>query len=545
VPLRWHYRSRHESLITFSNYRFYDGKLITFPSAVARRDDLGVGFHHVAGQYRRGGPRDNPVEAQTVAELVRLHAARPEPPSIGVVAFSHAQAETIQNAIDQMLTEHPELEEALGGDRLRRYFVKNLENVQGDERDVMIFSVGYGPDEAGKLTLNFGPLNKEGGWRRLNVAITRARERVELVASFTSRELDTRGSSNRGVRELQRYLDYAERGYPALAIDLGQSGGDLESPLEQSVHAALVDWGLDVVPQVGTAGYRIDLGIRHPTEPGRFLLGVECDGAAYHSSRVARDRDRLRQEVLEGLGWRVHRIWGPAWYRDRAGQERRLRAAIQEAAAARDLRAPGSEATAPPRPTTAAALDGPPRWSIPYRTCRPDLGGARANPTDVAEWDRLQAVVNAIVKVEAPIRVGLLARRVGQVWDCNVTARVRDAVDRAVSALTRAGSFQLEGDVVRLPGASGEQQVRVPDPGDEATRRDITDIPPHELRLAVRLLLADARSVDEEELLARIRSLFGFDRTGARIRSALEEALQDLVQDGIAGRGTDGMLRVR
>ena len=174
--------------------------------------------------------------------------------------------------------------------------------MQGDERDVIIFSIGYGPDESGKITMNFGPVNRAGGWRRLNVAVTRARQRVEVVSSIVAG--DIRETTNESVLHLKRYLDYADRGMPALAVNLEESQGGADSPFEEEVTAAVRRWGYDVVPQVGSAGYRIDMGVRHPEHPGSFALGIECDGVMYHSSKVARDRDRLREEVLRGLGWR-------------------------------------------------------------------------------------------------------------------------------------------------------------------------------------------------------------------------------------------------
>jgi very-short-patch-repair endonuclease len=197
---------------------------------------------------------------------------------------------------------------------------------------VLIFSIGYGPDENRKITMNFGPLNRQGGWRRLNVAITRARYRNEIVSSIRAGDIPESATAE-GVRHLRRYLDYAARGLPALALDTS-AGGDAESPFEESVISVIRSWGYDLTPQVGTAGYRIDIGVRHPGHVGVYALGIECDGYQYHSSKVARDRDRLREKVLQGLGWQLHRIWGTAWYRDRNGEERKLRAAIEQAIAA-------------------------------------------------------------------------------------------------------------------------------------------------------------------------------------------------------------------
>jgi very-short-patch-repair endonuclease len=333
LSLRWHRRSRHEALIAFSNFSFYRGTITTFPGAGGDGPDVGVELFYVEdGVYRRGTSRDNPVEAAKVAERVIHHYATRPGMSLGVVAFSEAQAGAIDAAVTAARAQRPDLEQYFDtGDRLRGFFVKNLETIQGDERDVLIFSVGYGPDENRKLTMNFGPLIKAGGWRRLNVAITRARYRNEIVSSIRAGDISGSATSE-GTRYLRGYLDYAERGMAALALEVGP-GGDAESPFEESVITVIRSWGYEVTPQVGTAGYRIDIGVRHPGQPGAFCLGVECDGYQYHSSRAARDRDRLREEVLRGLGWRLHRIWGTAWYRDRNGAEAALRAAIEQAAA--------------------------------------------------------------------------------------------------------------------------------------------------------------------------------------------------------------------
>ncbi len=332
LPLRWHYRSRHESLITYSNYSFYDGGLITFPSAVDDSPDLGIKLIKVNGVYRRGGANDNPIEAEAVVDRVFEHARAHPKRTLGVVAFSLPQAGCIETALEARRRDHPELDEFFSGGRLDGVFVKNLESVQGDERDTIIISVGYGPDEAGKFTMNFGPLQKRGGERRLNVLITRARRRIEIVTSVTHEQFRP-SQRQSGARHLQGYLEFAERGVSALAGAIGPQGGAAESPFEEEVLRVVRSWGWEAVPQVGVAGYRLDIGVRHPDKPGVFAIGIECDGAMYHSSRVARDRDRLRQEVLEGLGWHLHRIWGPAWHRQRRSEEQRLREAFDRAVA--------------------------------------------------------------------------------------------------------------------------------------------------------------------------------------------------------------------
>ncbi|GIM95979.1 DUF4011 domain-containing protein [Paractinoplanes toevensis] len=327
MPLAWHYRSRHEALIAFVNQAFYGGRLVTFPSADEHSPDAGVHLIPAGGVYRRGTTRDNPVEAGIVAErVVASLTARPDL-SLGVVTFSVAQAEAIEAALDRAAAQHPGLIRLLDTDRLNGFFVKSLESVQGDERDVMIFSIGYGHDEQGKISTNFGALSRPNGWRRLNVAITRARQRVEIVSSIRARDIPE--SANESVRHLAAYLDFAEHD----GIVRTDAAGSLGA-LETSVREAVESWGYTVHSRIGSGGYRLDLGVLHPAHEGAvYAIGVECDGAMYHACPVARDRDRLRAEVLGGLGWTLHRVWGTAWYRDRAGEQARLRAAIERAVA--------------------------------------------------------------------------------------------------------------------------------------------------------------------------------------------------------------------
>jgi very-short-patch-repair endonuclease len=209
-------------------------------------------------------------------------------------------------------------------------FVKNLENVQGDERDCVILSVAYANDKDGKFAMRFGPLNQEGGHRRLNVAITRARKRMLVVTSVRSDEFRVTAASPRGVQNLHAFIRFAEEGPASLGPTAGQQLGGFDSPFEESVARALAERGLSVVPQVGCSRFRIDLGVTHPDDPSRYVLGIECDGATYHRSAVARDRDRLRQEVLEGLGWTIVRVWSTDWVRNPGRQIDRIVAVYRE-----------------------------------------------------------------------------------------------------------------------------------------------------------------------------------------------------------------------
>ena len=337
--LKWHYRSQHESLIAFSNTEFYGGQLITFPGPATEHRD-GVQFEFVGdGVYDYGGSRTNRREAERVVDvLIRLAVAYPNI-SLGVVALSGAQQSAIREALANRLDRYPELgvvRETLSEERSdeHSFFIKNLESVQGDERDVMVLSIGYGRDRHGVFHSNFGPLNKKGGERRLNVAVTRARQRMYVVSSIHATDINPTGSL--GVRTLRRYLDYAERGPTALrqhATDVADSASvtHFDSPFEQAVYEALTAKGLHLDSQVGCSGYRIDLAVRNPDEPDHYLLGIECDGRSYHSSATARDRDRLRQAHLEGLGWTIHRIWSSDWFTDPKREIGKVQEALERA----------------------------------------------------------------------------------------------------------------------------------------------------------------------------------------------------------------------
>jgi very-short-patch-repair endonuclease len=313
LELTTHYRSRHEALIAFADQAYYDGRLTAFPRADPDDPDLGVALLHTDGVFHRGTTEDNPIEAGRVAERVLHHYATRPGQTLGVIAFSAAQARAIEDAVG---------EAGVAGDRADGFFVKTVEAVQGDERDVIILSVGFGFDDQHKISTNFGSLSRPKGWRRLNVATTRARRRIEVVSSIRSADVPDVGN----VRHLKAYLDFAERGTAVL----GRAGRTGTAPLEDSVAATIRSWGFEVREHVGAVGYRIDLAVLHP-ESSSYAVGIECDGRMYHSASSARDRDRLRDRALRDRGWTLHRIWSTAWYHDRTAEENRLLAAIERA----------------------------------------------------------------------------------------------------------------------------------------------------------------------------------------------------------------------
>ena len=313
--LRWHYRSRHESLIAVSNSEFYDNKLIIFPSPDADKHETGLVYHYQPETfYDRSKSRTNQLEAEAVARAVIKHAQTYPNLTLGVATFSVSQREAIVDKLEALRRENPDCEHFFKEHPGEPFFIKNLENVQGDERDVIFISVGYGRDADGKVTMNFGPLTKSGGERRLNVLISRAKLRCEVFTNLSADDIDLSRTSSIGVQAFKVFLDYAKSGKLHEAIHEGAREPD--SPFEIEVRQALVEKGYNVKMQVGQAGYFIDLAIVDPDKPGRYLLGIECDGASYHSALAARDRDRLRQQILENLGWHVHRIWSTDWFRN-------------------------------------------------------------------------------------------------------------------------------------------------------------------------------------------------------------------------------------
>ena len=315
--LRWHYRSRDGRLIAFSNINIYKESMTVFPGTI---HESPLVFHQLDLPSVPGkSTRSHPAEVEKVVDLILDHARRYPGESLGVIAFGSHHADNIEEGLRLRLSgkNSRSLDEFFSVARDEPFFVKNIERVQGDERDVIILSVGYHKAESGILPHRFGPLNQEGGERRLNVAITRARSRIHLVAGFSHHDMDPRRSTARGVKLLRQYLEFAASGGDTMG---GSLSGEPMNAFELDVMRQLELRGIPVMPQYGVASYRLDFACGHPEQPGRMVLAIEADGARYHSTPTARDRDRLRQDVLERLGWRFHRIWSTDWFRDPEGQ---------------------------------------------------------------------------------------------------------------------------------------------------------------------------------------------------------------------------------
>ncbi len=470
LRLRWHYRSRHEDLIAFSNDRYYGGGLDVFPAAAAHVADLGVSLRRVPGVYDRAGTRTNPGEAEAVVAEVLYRLGDPERSkrSLAVVTFSRPQQELILDLLDEARHSHPELEPFFAEDAAEPVLVKNLETIQGDERDVVLFSIGYGPDRDGTMTMNFGPLGKAGGERRLNVAVTRAREQLVVFSSIDPEHIRADVTAP-GVRHLAELLAYAAAGGQTVAEAATRAPA---TRLTAAIGLALAAKGWTVHHQVGCSGYRLDLAVVDPDEPGRYVLAIETDGPAYAAARTARDRDRLRSLVLGNLGWRLHRIWSLDWWHD--GERELLRAhnaVINAIAAARAGRKPASATRSGP----VASVRPAPVVIVPVATEKMSavpaaaLGDSATIPSAAPAAAVADAPTDATPAPASPARTSVAARPLAARTPAVVAAPVaRPAARASTPPIPVAGGPQVQPyQVVSLPAGR-----RTPDDLHEPIRAD-------------------------------------------------------------------------
>ncbi len=325
--LSWHYRSKHESLIAFSNQQYYEGKLHTFPSTDDRKSK--VSLVQVEGTYDKGHTRSNPAEAQAIVNEVIRRLKDPElrKYSIGIVSFSKVQQNLIEDVLIDELAQNPELEQ-LAMNMEERIFVKNLENVQGDERDVILFSVGYGPDVDGRVSMNFGPLNNEGGERRLNVAVSRARYEMIVFATLRAEQIDLNRSKAKGVEGLKHFIEFAEKGnFDAVEATLPlfkEENTNADKEMVSLIASELRQRGYEVMTDVGRSQFKIDIAVVQPNNPDEYMLGILCDGKKYYQTKTVRDREIVQTGVLKGLSWNIMRVWTVDWYANREKVMERL-----------------------------------------------------------------------------------------------------------------------------------------------------------------------------------------------------------------------------
>jgi very-short-patch-repair endonuclease len=523
--LSWHYRSRHESLIAFSNHAYYGNNLITFPAAVTR--ESAVIWRRVQGTYAKGKGQTNQAEAEAmVAETVRLLT---DPgfiksrQTLGLITLNSNQQKLVEDLLDAARRKHPEIEPYFKEDQSEPVVVKNLETVQGDERDVILLGICYGPTElgAGSMSMNFGPLNRDGGERRLNVALTRSKHEMVVFTSFDPSLIDLNRTSARAVRDLKHFLEFADKGPRALAEAVQGSVGGFDSPFEEAVAGRLRDKGWEVVPQVGVSRFRIDLGIVHPDRPGDFLVGVECDGATYHRSATARDRDKVRAAVLNGLGWDLLRVWSTDWFVDQEREVERLHTTLEsllnekrarhvaEAPSVVDLGEENTEAepdSIDPKASLfpeddedisesesgadASGQDSMSNGATMYRTVDFSEFLERINPVDFYDDSYNSTLVDLIrltLQSEAPIADDLLIQRIARAHDFKRVGRlIRERVLALVDVHFHLRLDPVGGAFVWLNESGPREMIIFRVPVVEGVSRSIEEIPSEEI-LAVTL----------------------------------------------------------
>lgn len=566
--LSWHYRSRHESLIAVSNYEFYDDKLVVFPSPDRSREKYGLVYHYVDGTYDRGGRRVNEKEAKTVARAVMEHAATNPELTLGVATFSMSQMEAIRDEVERLRRDDPSSDAFFHAHAHEPFFVKNIENVQGDERDVIFISVGYGRDSHGGVAMNFGPLNNEGGERRLNVLITRARSRCVVFTNLHAGDIDLRRTDSRGVAVLKSFLDYAENGGE---IRRYGNYGEPESPFEDEVARQLAARSYEVMHQVGCAGFRIDMGVVDPDAPGQFLLGIECDGASYHSSLWARDRDRLRQQVLEDKGWIIHRIWSTDWFYNREQALNRLIERIEDARkvrpiemttpkAAQPAHADGlhdqkpcetgeilesAEGSKPADGTSQTLSDVHDECVQPYVLARFEIDTQGMELHEVPKISMAKWVAR-VVEVEGPVHIEEVCRRITENAGLSrVGRRINQRVHSGARVSRKNGDITIKGDFLRMPADSeGEATDVIRDRSSlPNASRKMEYIAPEEIRLAVITAVDSACGIDVGGAITQTCRLFGFARTTEAMRAHVEPLVRRMIDDGVIEE-RNGMLLV-
>lgn len=565
--LKWHYRSAHESLITFSNVSFYDADLYTFPSVHTGTDGIGLQFEYVQdGVYEGKGL--NQVEARRVADAVVVFAkeqaertARGEAAlTLGVGTFNLRQQLAIQDELEQRRRADPSIEPFFARREEGGFFVKNLENIQGDERDVIFLSVTYAKDREGRLRYNFGPLNGENGWRRLNVLTTRARRMMRVFSSMRGDEINAAATTSLGARLLRDFLLYAERG--RLESVIASASARTESPFEREVYQELTRRGVKLQPQVGMAGYRIDFGVLDDVTPGRYLCGLECDGVAYHASETARDRDRLRQQVLEARGWAIHRIWSTDWFKDRSGTIERILGLIEvarrnakeeaeEAKRAAERAAAECKADAEEEALRAAARQAEAQAALAVAPKEPYVRREGAAYTFASTDERhvttalldtptptlIEAVVQ-VVRTEGPVHLADVGARIAAMWDTRLGSRIHERIEDACRRAAKAGVVTRRGEFFYHRDTTVIVRSRA------GTRIPADRVAPEEYRAAVLAILEGGHSFDAEALATEVRVLLGYGRMTPALEEGVGTAVATLLTEQRIGEGPLG-LRLR
>ena len=579
--LRWHYRSRHESLIAVSNHLFYSNQLLIYPSPSNDSEKLGLKFIHLPDAiYDSGRNSGNIIEAKAVVKAIIEHyQTYGNTKSLGVGTFNLNQRRLIDDFLEIERKKNPDIEEYFTEKKFEKFFIKNLETIQGDERDVIFVSVGFGFDKNHKISHNFGPVNREGGERRLNVLFTRAREKCVIFSNFKYSDLKLASNAPFGLRALKTFLEYAEN---RQLIEYESPRENTESSFEETVYEFLKNTKYEVHKQVGCAGFRIDLAIVNPNSQGEYLIGIECDGATYHSSPVARDRDRLRQQVLEGLGWKIHRIWSTDWYRNREETTKRLLKSIEDAETKEiitEINIPENETklnedeasqeedilnedeasledeisleeeafkeTSPESITKTLSnenkipVDNLEDPILNYEICN-DIIIDKNCPLHEKSSLELSQAITQIVNIEGPIHIDEVIKRIRLLWGLKKAGkRIKDNITSAVVVAEQNNEIFIKNNFLYPFNREIKVRKRTGDPP-----ANIDLISPEEIEEAVKIVLKTQHATPMKDLYTQVSRLFGFKSTSKKTANKIKTSIQKLLDEEKLAESSNGMINI-
>ena len=539
--LLWHYRSRHESLIAYSNARYYENKLYTFPSPDDRISE--VSWVHVDGYYDKGSTKQNKAEAQAIVDEIVRRLSDPElrKYSIGVVTFSMPQ----QNLIDDMLMDayrsNPQLE-TWANEMYEPILIKNLENVQGDERDVILFSIGYGPDKEGKVSMNFGPLNRDGGWRRLNVAISRSKRKMIVFSVITPDMIDLSRTRSEGVEGLKGFLEFAAKGRSALAVRGGSQTA--ENGFEKVVADELEKMGYHSECRVGCSDYKIDIAVCNPDKPDTYILGINCGSESNYRSGTANDRNISQPSVLRGLGWNVMTVYILDWLDNKERVLAKIKDEIEKAV--ERYRNPVKEAPQekPKQELTfeteeAEQLSDACERYIPFKVKEYGI----SENFNESNTGKIAKCVSDVLKAEAPVSRKALSRKVFACWGITRPgAAMKKTLDTAIEKADVQAAKSGENEFLWLPEQVPSEYDKCRALYDADNRRDIDDIAPEEIAAGIKLVMSRQLAMQREDLLRETAHLFGFTRLGTAVETAVSLGIREAKIRGIVEFSEDGRI---
>lgn len=538
TDLKWHYRSRDEKLINFSNHYYYENRLTTFPSPNTDTKKSGVILEYVPdGVWDRGGSRINRKEARHVAKLIIQQLKHEPERTLGVVAFNSSQKEAIEDALEEELQSHKDLASLLDPERAEAFFIKALENVQGDERDVIIISVGYGKAQDGKMSLNFGPINNEGGWRRLNVLVTRAKWKTILVTSVRSSELVGINPENKGPVGLKNYIQYAETGFLNESREAASVLAEETNDFEDSVRRELELRGFKVDAQVGVGSFRIDLAVRDPKNSTGYAIGIECDGASYHSSRSARDRDILRQEILQAMGWKLHRIWSTEWFKNKEMSTKLMIESVNRAISGKTVKEDKQEKpemSLDDTDTLKVVVQKKSNGGVQYLKSQVDC--SREMIMDSRRTYEFSDLILDIIRDEGPVHVDLVLERIK---DSAGVARIGSNIQSNFESAIRSGiNSKKIGKVVgdkEFLYEIGKKYSNFRIPGDGVERR-LNQISKIELENAIIFLIKDQFGLAYDNAVQSVKHIFCINRVDPEESDRVKDLIDEMIVSGLIVR---------